>query len=149
MRDRCPILRKSRHRVPLLFITSYYQVVDDEAGAINELFLWELGFSGHLFKEELMDQFQDPDIAPAEMCMILATLFALSDIYCLGTNIITQSGECPKRLPYQRPPVSEFYQWIKKPRDLHHGWDVIETLICSFQAVFAPREDGTTFAAVY
>ena len=142
------MLRKSRHRLPLFFITLYCEVVGNKAGPISELSLWELGFSGHLMKEVLMEQSQDQDIAPAEMGMILVALFALSDIFFLGTSLTTERGECPKRLPYQRPPISKFYQRIKEPRDLHHGWDVIETLICSFQAVFAPRDDGTIFAAM-
>ena len=49
----------------------------------------------------------------------------------------------------RRPSISDFYQWLQDPSILHHRWDMIETLICSFQAVFAPQEDNTSIPAMH
>ncbi len=38
---------------------------------------------------------------------------------------------------------------MQDPSQLHLGWDVIETLICSFQAVYCPRIDGTAVPAMH
>ena len=38
---------------------------------------------------------------------------------------------------------------MQDPSQLHLGWDVIETLICSFQAVYCPRIDGIAVSAMH
>ena len=61
-------------------------------------------------KNVLIELFQELDITPPEMCIVLAALMALSDTFYLGMNRITRRGECPLRTPYQRPSISDFYQ---------------------------------------
>ncbi len=100
-------------------------------------------------KQILMDQFQEPDSASTEMCMVLTALLALSDTFYLRMYRTSRPGYCLMRSPYQRPRISTFFQWMQDPSQLHLGWDVIETLICSFQAVYCPRIDGTAVPAMH
>ena len=76
--------------------------------------------------------------------MVLAALMALSDTFYLGMYGSTQRGECPMRNPYHRPSISDLTQWLEKPSEVHHRWDVIQTLIDSFQAEFPLTEDDTS-----
>ena len=149
LREKFPVLRKSRNRTSWFLVTLYIEVVDNTTKPISDLFLWGLDPVGVLMKRILIELFQEPDIAPAEMCMVLAALLALSETFFLGMYRTSQRGECPMRLPYRRPPISDFYQWVQEPSSLHLRWDVIETLISSFQTVFDPREDDTTVPAMH
>lgn len=148
-REKFPVFRKSRHRTPLFPVTLYLEVVDNNSTPISELFAWGLKPVGVLVKKYLTELFQDPDITPIEMCMVLAALLALSDTFFLGKTITSQRGECPIDPPYQRPTISNFYEWVEQPSDSHWAWDVIETLICSFEAVFAPPRNGSTVSVIH
>ena len=150
LQERLPILRKYRYRIPCLFVTLYLEVVDNRSGPASELFAWGLNEFGALFKNILMELFLEQEIPPEEMCLVLAALLALSDTFFLGMNSTkSRRGTLPMRLPYQRPPMADFLTWIEEPLDLHYGWDVIETLICSFQAVFATDKHGGTDSVLF
>ena len=135
--------------MPIFFIALYLETIDNISRPITELSVWSLQSFGVDMKKYLMQRFEDPDIAPVEMCMVLAALMALSEIYLLGTYHIGRRGECSMILPYRRPPISELYEWIQRPSELHHGWDVIETLMCSYEAVFGPPENDSAMYRLF
>ena len=149
LREMFPVFRKSRHRVPVFFIALYLEVIDNVGRPITELSMWSSQPFGIDMKKYLMQRFEDPDIAPVEMCIVLAALIAISEIYFLGIYHISRRGEYPMNLPYRRPPISEFHKWTQRLSDLHHGWDIIETLMCSFLAMFSPPGNSSAVPAIY
>ena len=101
--------------------------------------MWLSQLCGIEMKNYLMQRFQDPNIIPVEMCLVLAVLASISEINELGECRTTRRN-LPKIVypRYERPTIAEFYEWTQYPSDLHRGWGMIETLMRSFEEIFSP-----------